>query len=1094
MKKYSWNRILIIAIFMFSLTFTYKTIQALDGFPNPIYVDSSTLISYDGGGNIYKKHYYTEVNGQAQGKAYCSLFWSYAPGELGGGKKKCTKENWHSDSYTNGRIASAIGAIVKAARSSDGTTTWKNYYYAEIAINRFLYKATDIGNNSNNYAPSVIINSAKFRDYYNKAADAYSEYDKQYNLKIIVGDISVNYEEKNGATTNVNIKSTISCKKGNTDIDCPNDISATIKIGSKSYNVSKKKVGKRFEVSAQATSLSAGKYTISVDASSSKSFYQAQRYNCGTQGTYNLQKMVPNLVKNTTISKSGKNSKNIEIKKVDPPTCESDLKQGKKTLNELYKEYKYTGLLNAVSPSCENISVNETNLSCGKSKIIKSQIKTINNNYLYCTYSYQINSGVFKDAIAKPSQLIYQLAESNEDAIDRRISIDLSITCNAIVLSDTTIDTTIDLKKVLPEIKVNIFKKDYLVKPQINMDEILLSSNIKSIEGDKISYSGSENQQFSISGTINYDFENHYSIDKVDQTIKESTECNNNCISLGSGIPVTSNNITENSSNSSMISIMFDSSMGLTDLDRLTCNYSIENSDNINNALFRTIDTLNPFLDKNGKLRYTGTNWCGTSLSEIEQDPDDNPNDIEINQEISIVFDKTDRLLGDINGSAINPANTIKPAITYYDVFLLKIYLNDSDQLTEKEKQDVVKYGDINLDGKITREDADILFEELTNYFITSDASLMGYGNRTSYIVQDYKDGKFGITSGKKIWWTKGYEGLTNFLYDYNGGDVDIINYVLHNSHYSCDANSKCMFHDDKYDQYIYDIMNYMITTYTYEDSSGIQSDYLSDYKDKTYRISDMIGNLNNDSKIDASDVEILQKYLANPSTLTEDKKKLADVNQDGAINIDDVTALQKIINNFSSKKGDINLDGKVDIEDFNLLNKYIFYGVDNAESYALFNADINDDKRVNIYDLVKFRDYLIAAKYNFNTIDESENQGINDDIDLKSYEDSGCTAYTTKNQNNTSIINSTVEKYITQREDSNSKKEPLYSFTLTPDKIKEIRKYNKENSYNDFKLTCTNGYNCISDFVSTLYADGTANVGKNDKCSDRTKFCEVTG
>lgn len=1088
MRKYLLNGISIIAVSMFSLIFAYKTIQALDGFPNPIYIDSNTLISYDGGGNIYKKHYYTEKNGQAQGKAYCSLFWSYAPGELGGGKQKCTKENWHSDPYKNGRIASAIGAIVKAARSSDGTTTWKNYYYAELAINRFLYKDSGIGNASNNYAPPAIINSSKFKNYYKKATDAYSEYDKQYNLKINVGNIAVTYEEKNGVTTNVNVKSTISCKKGNTEIDCPNNLSVTIKIGSKSYNVSKKKVGKKIDVSAQVTSLSAGKYTVSVNASSSKDFYQAQRYNCGSYSGYNLQKMVPNLVKNITISKNGKNSKNIEITKVDPPTCESELKQGA-SLSELYKKYKYTGLLNAASPSCENISSDETDLSCGESKIVKSQIKTINDNYLYCIYSYQINSGILKDAIAKPSQLIYQLAESNEDTTDRRISIDLSITCNAIGLSNTTID----LKNILPEIKINIFKKDYLVKPQVDMNEILLSNNVKSVEDGKISYSGSGNQQFSISGTINYDFEHHYSIDKVDQTIKENSKCNDNCISLGAGIPVTSKDIAENSSNSSTISIVFDDSMGFT-LDSLTCKYSIENSDNINNAMFRTIDTSNPFLDRNGKLRYTGTNWCGTSLSEIETEPDDDTNEIEINKEISSIFDKNGRLLGDISGSALN-LNTENgnPAITYYDVFLLKVYSNNKELLTTKELQDIEQYGDINQDGKITQDDAEDLFNELTNYFITSDAALMGYGNRTSYVVQDYIDGKYGI-SNEKIWWQKGSEGsLKNFLYDYSGGNVSIINNIFSASHYSCDTN-RCQFNDAKYDQYIDDIMNYMITTYTYEDSGVIKSDYLSNYKYNEYSVSDIVGNLNQDSKIDMDDLEILQNYLAGMLKLTVEQQSHADVNQDGDININDVTALQKIINNFSSKKGDINLDGHIDMTDFNLLNQYIFYGADNNVSYVLFNADIDGDKDVDIYDLVRFRDYLIADKYSFNNIDSAENKGIDDAINLKDYNDSGCTAWTSKNQENKSIINSTVEKYITKREDSNSKKEPLYSFTLTPDKIKEIRDYNKDNSYNDFKLTCTNGYNCISDFVTGLYADGTANVKNNDKCSDRTKFCEVTG
>lgn len=42
----------------------------------------------------------------------------------------------------------------------------------------------------------------------------------------------------------------------------------------------------------------------------------------------------------------------------------------------------------------------------------------------------------------------------------------------------------------------------------------------------------------------------------------------------------------------------------------------------------------------------------------------------------------------------------------------------------------------------------------------------------------------------------------------------------------------------------------------------------------------------------------------------------------------------------------------------------------------------------------------------------------------------------------------------------------PLYTITLTPAKIKEIRTYNKSHSYNDFNLTCEDGYNCLSKFL----------------------------
>ena len=42
----------------------------------------------------------------------------------------------------------------------------------------------------------------------------------------------------------------------------------------------------------------------------------------------------------------------------------------------------------------------------------------------------------------------------------------------------------------------------------------------------------------------------------------------------------------------------------------------------------------------------------------------------------------------------------------------------------------------------------------------------------------------------------------------------------------------------------------------------------------------------------------------------------------------------------------------------------------------------------------------------------------------------------------------------------------PLYTITLTPSTIKNIRSYNKKHSMNDFNLTCTEGYKCISKFL----------------------------
>lgn len=42
----------------------------------------------------------------------------------------------------------------------------------------------------------------------------------------------------------------------------------------------------------------------------------------------------------------------------------------------------------------------------------------------------------------------------------------------------------------------------------------------------------------------------------------------------------------------------------------------------------------------------------------------------------------------------------------------------------------------------------------------------------------------------------------------------------------------------------------------------------------------------------------------------------------------------------------------------------------------------------------------------------------------------------------------------------------PLYTIVLTPSTIKDIREYNKTHDYNDFAMSCDNGYKCLSKFI----------------------------
>lgn len=63
-------------------------------------------------------------------------------------------------------------------------------------------------------------------------------------------------------------------------------------------------------------------------------------------------------------------------------------------------------------------------------------------------------------------------------------------------------------------------------------------------------------------------------------------------------------------------------------------------------------------------------------------------------------------------------------------------------------------------------------------------------------------------------------------------------------------------------------------------------------------------------------------------------------------------------------------------------------------------------------------------------------------------------------------------------------KLKPIYTITLTPSVIKDIRNYNKQNSLNNFDMNCTDGYSCISKFLWEKF-DGI--VDTSNSCASST-------
>ena len=259
------------------------------------------------------------------------------------------------------------------------------------------------------------------------------------------------------------------------------------------------------------------------------------------------------------------------------------------------------------------------------------------------------------------------------------------------------------------------------------------------------------------------------------------------------------------------------------------------------------------------------------------------------------------------------------------------------------------------------------------------------------------------------------------------------------------------------------------------------------------------VGDLDDDNKWTDNDVLLIQKLIA--EIIHIDDKTKADVNGDGVVDITDATQLQKYIKYYKNYQlGDVNLDGVLSEDDVLLIQKYIAKQVDlNLIQQRLLDFDNNCHVELPyiITDATKLQLYIkrinsdISPEQDFT--DNSEDNYSSSDDEIKPRDYSMCSAN-----------NSTVTKYITNRPNSNGKLnnksvEPLYHFELTADNIKEIRSYNKENSYNDFNLKNTGlktDKEYISNFIQEIYNNNKYIKTFAGQCKDyvaNEEYCPIT-
>lgn len=115
-----------------------------------------------------------------------------------------------------------------------------------------------------------------------------------------------------------------------------------------------------------------------------------------------------------------------------------------------------------------------------------------------------------------------------------------------------------------------------------------------------------------------------------------------------------------------------------------------------------------------------------------------------------------------------------------------------------------------------------------------------------------------------------------------------------------------------------------------------------------------IVGDVNNDGSVNIADVTALIDLLLNGTSYYN---AAADMNQDGSVNIADVTALIDYLLNGGGKKGDVNNDGQVNIADVTVLIDYLLNG---SMPINKQNADMNSDGKINIADVTALIDYLL--------------------------------------------------------------------------------------------------------------------------------------
>lgn len=250
--------------------------SGVNALPNSIDgITKESVISYDGGISLYHKVY-------GNGVVFCTSF------NIDGVGTSCklSSEQW---SYAG---AAGVAAIIDKYNASPST---QNYYYAELAINKFLY----------DYETKDEVNNIRVVDaiksYYDAAVKAYNDAKKDFAISLSADKLTFTLSGDSYVSNKVTVSG-----NDNYTISLSGVEGATYEQN-----------GNEFYVKVPNTSVKDGEtVTVNVKVNSTKTLSIAKRYDCGSGNQASTINEIEKSTKNSDKTISGKITKTVTKLKI----------------------------------------------------------------------------------------------------------------------------------------------------------------------------------------------------------------------------------------------------------------------------------------------------------------------------------------------------------------------------------------------------------------------------------------------------------------------------------------------------------------------------------------------------------------------------------------------------------------------------------------------------------------------------------------------------------------------------------------------------------------------------------------------------------